>query len=378
MKLKSTLSVFLYFIITLTSAQFKNPKNLPFTWKTDTLQTSVNLSEIQIVLPKGSFPTLDTPKFVDKSEGLSMFFAKEPVIVVAINGIAKAYSLNILTMHEIANDVIDSIPILVTYCPLCNSGIVYNRVINNHGEKEILEFEASGMLRNSDMVMLDRATETLWQQLTGTAIVGTYNNSELAVVPSVIISVEAFFKRYPEGKILSKKTGFKQAESQYGINPYKKYDAKENPIQYFFNSDKVDKRLPAMERIVDIEHLGDYKIYSYKSVAKSGVINDIFKTKKVVLFYQPETVSILDESDISASKEVGTVTVFNSIVNGQYLTFKMIATAFIDTETDSKWDITGYCYEGKLKGEQLRIEPHGTHFAFAWLAFNPDSEIYVE
>lgn len=214
-------SILFFFMLTPIFAQFHNPKNLPFTWKTDTIYRSVDLSEIQIVLPKGSFPTLDTPKFVNKVEGLKMFFAKEPVIAVVLNGVAKAYSLNILTMHEIANDELEGTPILVTYCPLCNSGIVYHRTIKNNGQTEILEFEASGMLRNSDMVMLDRKTESLWQQLTGTAIVGTYNNTELDKVPSIIISVEDFFKRYPKGKMLSKKTGFVNAEKNYGYNPYK-------------------------------------------------------------------------------------------------------------------------------------------------------------
>jgi len=217
MKLKFPLILLFFLSVTIVSAQFKNPKKLPFTWKTDTINTSVNLSEIQIVLPKGSFPTLDKPKFVNKTKALEMFFAKEPVIVVEINGVAKAYSLNILTMHEIANDELGGVPILVTYCPLCNSGIVYNRKIRHFGEHEILEFEASGMLRNSDMVMLDRKTETLWQQLLGEAIVGDYNGTELDIIPSLIISVEEFFKRYPKGKILSKKTGFAASEKNMDI-----------------------------------------------------------------------------------------------------------------------------------------------------------------
>lgn len=378
MTLKLISSILFFFMITTISAQFNNPKNLPFTWKTDTINRSVDLSEIQIVLPKGSFPTLDTPKFVNKVEGLEMFFAKEPVIAVAINGIAKAYSLNILTMHEIANDELEGVSILVTYCPLCNSGIVYNRVLNHNGEIEILEFEASGMLRNSDMVMLDRKTETLWQQLMGTAIVGTYNGAELDIVPSLIISVEEFFERYPNGQMLSKKTGFADSEKKYGFNPYKKYDKNKNPIQHFFNSDKVDKRLPAMERIVDIENNGDYKIYSFTSVAKNGVINDTFKTGNVVLFYKSGTISILDENDISASKDVGSVTVFSAIVDGNILVFAKEKKVFIDVDTKSKWDITGFCYAGKFKGKQLQIQPHSNHFAFAWLAFNPNCEIYEE
>ena len=378
MTLKFTLRIFCCLLIATASAQFKNSKHLPFTWKTDTVKHSVNLSEIQIVLPKGSFATLDHPKFVSKQEGLQQFFAKEPVIVVEINGLAKAYSLNILTLHEIANDVLDGKPILITYCPLCNSGIVYDRLLNFNGKKTVLEFEASGMLRNSDMVMLDRKTETLWQQLMGTAIVGTYDKAQLDIIPSIIISVKEFFKRYPNGKIMSKKTGIKQTEGRYGYNPYTKYDEKKNPLKQFFNSDKVDKRLPAMERIVDIEHNGDYKIYSFKSVAKKGVINDTFKTDKVVLFYKAGVVSILDENDIKASKNVGSVTVFDAVINKKYLTFKKKRGVFIDNETLSKWDITGYCYEGTLKGNQLQIRPHSNHFAFAWLAFHPESEIYKE
>ncbi len=378
MKTTLLLSFLLIFTLTVVSAQFNNPKNLPFTWKTDTLQRSVPLTEIQVVLPKGSFPTLDAPKFVDKSEGMKMFFPKEPVIAVAINGQAKAYSLNILTMHEIANDELEGVSILVTYCPLCNSGIVYNRALNHLGKKETLEFEASGMLRNSDMVMLDRKTESLWQQLMGKAIVGAYNGAELDIVPSLIISVDEFFQRYPQGKILSKETGFAESQKRYGYNPYEKYDEKENPIGYFFNSDKVDKRLPAMERIVDIHHKGDYKIYSFSAVAKNGVINDTFKTSKVVLFYKAGTISVLDENDISTSKDVGSVTVFKAVVDGDALVFKKDNEVFTDTKTNSKWDITGRCYEGKLKGKQLQIEPHSNHFAFAWLAFNPNSEIYTE
>lgn len=378
MNSKIWITVVLSFTIAISTAQFKNPKNLNFTWKTDTLKHSVNLSEIQIVLPKGSFPTLDNPKFVGKTKGLTMFFLKEPVIAVEINGEAKAYSLNILTMHEIANDKLGGQPILVTYCPLCNSGIVYSRKLNVGGKEEILEFEPSGMLRNSDMVMLDRKTESLWQQLLGKGIVGKYTNAQLNIIPSLIISVDEFFSRYPKGKILSKETGFVASEKQYGKNPYVKYDGKNAPIQYFFDRDKVDKRLPALERIVDIEHNGDYKIYSFTSVAKKGVLNDTFKGTNVVLFYQSGTISVLDEKDISKSKDVGSVTVFKSKLNNKLLTFKKDKKFIIDTQTNSKWDITGYCFRGKLKGSQLKIEPHSNHFAFAWLAFHPESEIYED
>jgi len=379
MKAKCYLNLFFLFILTTMNAQMQNPKNIPFDWKTDTSIHSVDLSEIQIVLPKGSFPTLDFPKFVGREEGLETFFSKEPVIAIEINGQAKAYSLNILTMHEISNDILGDVPVLVTYCPLCNSGIVYNRNLNFKGKDYLLEFEASGMLRMSDMVMLDRNTETLWQQLMGEAIVGELNTATLDILPSLIISVEEFFMRYPLGEILSKNTGFSSSEAYYGKNPYVNYDAQDGkPKSRFFDNTKIDDRLPPMERIVDIENDGKYKVYTFNDIAASGVINDTFKTSEVVLFHQAGTVSILDKEDISDSKDIGTVVVYNRELDGMTLTFKKEAGKFKDIQTNSIWDITGYCYEGELKGKQLKIQPHSNHFAFAWLAFYPDSEIFGE
>ncbi|NDK18806.1 MAG: DUF3179 domain-containing protein, partial [Zetaproteobacteria bacterium] len=96
------LSLFLL-VLTGSFAQFQNTKNLPFTWKTDIKKHSVPLSEIQIVLPKGSFPKIDFPKYVGKQEAQNMFFGKEPVIAVSINGESKAFPLNMLTIHEMVN-----------------------------------------------------------------------------------------------------------------------------------------------------------------------------------------------------------------------------------------------------------------------------------
>ena len=376
--MRKVLLTVLLFSFVLANAQFQNSKNLEFTWKTDTLQKSVPLSEIQIVLPKGSFPTIDNPSFVSKSEGLEMFFSKEPVIALNINGEAKAYPLNILTMHEIANDEIGGEKVLVTYCPLCNSAVVYDRLVKVDGKSVEMEFEASGMLRNSDMVMLDRATESLWQQLTGEGIVGTYTNTILKTIPSAIISVEDFFIRYPFGQILSKNTGFEAAMAKYGNNPYEKYDERATPVNRFFNSDHLDKRLPAMERVIDIEENGHYKIYPFSLVKRKGVIQDVFKGTPVVLFYKPGAISVLDATEIANSKNIGTVTVFNAQLDGKSLTFSNKKKFFLDKQTKSKWDITGYCFEGVYKGRQLEMRQHGNHFAFAWLAFHPESKIYTK
>jgi len=197
-------------------SQFKNPGNLEFNWLTDTTRSSVALSEITLVLPKGSFPRIDFPEFLGKKEGLKAFFAHEPVIGVEIEGNAKAYPLNMLTTHEISNDTLSGIPILATYCPLCNAGVVFDRRLMQDGKVEVLEFAVSGMLRKSDMVMMDTQTESLWQQLMGEAIVGDYTGTFLEVIPSLIISVEEFFTKYPGGKVLSNQTNQSHVARSYG------------------------------------------------------------------------------------------------------------------------------------------------------------------
>lgn len=358
-------------------SQFKNPGNLEFTWLTDTTRSSVALSEITLVLPKGSFPKIDFPEFLGIEEGLKAFYAHEPVISLEIEGNAKAYPLNMLTTHEISNDTLSGIPILATYCPLCNAGVVYDRRLMKDGKEHILEFAVSGMLRKSDMVMMDIRTESLWQQLMGEAIVGEYTGSFLEVIPSLIISVEEFFTKYPGGKILSNQTSPPHVARSYGRNPYVGYDSTDGtPYERFFPPSQVDPRLPAMERVVDIEVQGAYKIYPFTKIAEKGVINDVFRGVHVVLFHSKNTVSVMDAAKIPDSRSIGSVTVFSPLLDKRLLTFEKKGKGFTDHHSGSIWDITGHCMKGPLQGSQLQILPHSNHFAFAWLAFFPDSEIY--
>lgn len=365
------------FLSTLMFGQMKNSRNIPFGWKTDTTKTEIDLSEISIVMPRGSFQVLNYPEFISKDEGLKSFFAKEPIMYVEINGEAKAYSLNMLSVHEIANDTLGGVPILSTFCPLCNSGVVYDRRLTFKGKEHLLEFEVSGMLRKSDMVMADKQTETWWQQLMGRAIVGELTGANLKVIPSLVISVEEFFTRFPNGKILSKSAGDEESQKHYGQNFYKNYDAADGkPYGRFFDPSSLDQRLAPMERIVDIRSLGEFKVYTFSKAKEMGVINDEFNSKNIVVFYKPGLVSILDKKDIKQSKDIGTVTVFNSLLDGDVLIFRKEGELFIDNNTNSHWDITGRCIEGNLEGKELDIEPHGNHCAFAWFAFHPETEIY--
>ena len=359
-------------------AQLNNPRNVEYHWQTDTTQRAIDLSEISVVLPRHSFPTIDYPTFIGKTEGLQQYFLHEPVIVVAINGQSKAYPLNVLTMHEISNDTLGGVPILPTYCPLCNASVVYDRRVTTNNKEQVLEFEVSGMLRHSDMVMADKQTETWWQQLTGTGLVGELTTHELTVIPSLVISLEDYFNTYPDGVILSPNTQT-TVQDKYGTNPYVGYDdLNSKPYGRYFSHDKLNYRLPPMERVVDLESNNKYKVYPYSALYKEGIINDYFEGKNVVLFYKPGMVSVLDEGEIEQSKSIGSVTIFSSIVDGNKLIFKKKKNQFIDTNTKSVWNITGKCISGELKGKQLTPEKSSNHFAFAWLQFYPNTEIYGE
>ncbi|MCK5703822.1 MAG: DUF3179 domain-containing protein [Cyclobacteriaceae bacterium] len=343
-------------------------------WKTDTTNTIVNLREFTSLMPRDGFEVFNNPGFINREEALNFYFKFEPVIAIEIEGEARAYPLNVLTFHEIANDEIKGIPIAVTYCPLCNAGIVYDRRFKHKDKEYVFDFAVSGMLRKSDMVMWDKQTETWWQQLTGEGLVGELSGEMLNFLPSLIISVEEFFSSYPDGKIMlsHKQNNYGRT---YGSNPYHNYDSLGNQGSRFFD-EEVDDRLPAMERVVDIENGGAYKIYPFKKIRKKKVINDDFKGKQIVIFYAGKTISVLDKKNIEDSHHVGTVTVFSSIVDGKRLTFKPKKGKYIDLETESVWEITGKCVEGSYKGKQLVTEVHSNHFAFAWLAFHPESEIF--
>ena len=138
----------------------------------------------------------------------------EPVVALEINGHARAYPLQILMWHEIANDTVLRCPtVAVTFCPLCNSAIVFDSRVGD----EVYDFGVSGLLINSDLVMYDRTTESLWQQFTGEGIVGDHAGDQLSFIPSSLISFADFKELYPDGIVLSRETGYMR---QYGTNPY--------------------------------------------------------------------------------------------------------------------------------------------------------------
>ena len=183
-------------------------------WETDFSRHTVPFNEIFSGGPgRDGIPPLDDPKFVTPDQADEWLGDLEPVIAFELNGEAKAYPLQILTWHEVVNDVVGGEPVVVTFCPLCNSAVAFERTLNG----VVHDFGVSGNLRNSDLIMWDRQTETWWQQLTGEGIVGELAGQMLTFLPAPIISWADFKAAHPASQVLSRDTGF---DREYGRNPY--------------------------------------------------------------------------------------------------------------------------------------------------------------
>lgn len=357
------------------AAQIRNPKLLNFDWKTDTTRHTVELSELTLATRRDVVPTLNYPAFITRNDKRFHYYEHEPVIVISGNGKARAYPLSILTLYELANDSFNGRELMITYCPMCNAAIVFNREVVTSDGKKLLNFGISGILMHNDMVMYDRETESWWEQMMGNAIAGELSGTSLEFMPSMLISVRDYFDRFPDGQILSPE-GIKLEKSHHHKPFYHlEHDSDKLP-ESFYLPEKTDPRLPPLERVLDI-HIHDHTtIYPYHELAKTHVLNDSFEGEHYTIFYHGETVSVLDEDKLKKSRHTGSATAFRTKINGINLTFQEEGSYFRDQQTGSLWDITGFCREGELKGKQLWLMPHSNHFAFAYLAFYPKSKIY--
>jgi Protein of unknown function (DUF3179) len=336
-------------------------------FKTNTAKRSVELKDLQSGGPaKDGIPAILNPKFISQAAA-NWLVPQEPVIALVVENEARAYPLQILIWHEIVNDTIGKTPVTVTFCPLCYSAIVFERRVGDR----IYSFGVSGLLRHSDMIMYDRQTETLWQQFNGEALVGDLTGTFLKQLPAQIVSYEQFRQAYPQGVVLSRDTGYNR---DYGRNPYAGYDDI-NQTPFLFKG-KTDNRLPPMEKVIAVHLGGKSKAYPYTISRKERIISDKVGGQPLVVFHVEGATSALDNSDITKSRAVGATAVFDPRLSGRFLTFEFAEGKIRDRETGSEWDITGRATGGALQGQQLTSLVHGDYFAFAWLVFRPQTDIY--
>ena len=241
--------------------------------------------------PKDGIPALDDPDFVTVADkdGLT---DREPVIAVEIDGAEpRAYPVRYLTWHEIVNDTVGGVPVAVTFCPLCNSGITFDRRVGD----AVLSFGVSGKLRNSDMVMYDRQTESWWQQAVGQGIVGHYTGTQLEQLPTWMESWAEFRARNPEGLVMAE-PGWPR---RYGSNPYVGYDSSARPFLY--NGEMPPHGIPALARVVRVGE----RAWPVSRLAEAGALTEA----GVTISWTEGQASALDTPEIGQGREVGTIRV---------------------------------------------------------------------
>ena len=311
------------------------PQEVPSVWRrefelTDFSVASVNFGTILSGGPqRDGIPAIDNPRFGTVADGGEFMADTEPVITLAHGGEVKAYPLSILMYHEIVNDEIGGTPVAVTFCPLCNSTIVFRAELDG----QILDFGTTGRLRNSDLVMYDRQTESWWQQFTGEGIVGTHTGRRLEMLPARVESFATFRDRHPDGAVLLVPEGSRRS---YGINPYYEYDQiREEPgeqrLPFLFGGALRDD-IPPLAYVVAV---GD-RAWALTLLREAGRVET---EDGLIIEWTPGLNSALDRSQISDGYDIGSVTVQ-----------RMEAGALIDVV-------------------------HDVSFVFAHHAFYPDGEI---
>src|ERR687891_1366097 len=336
-------------------------------WETDFSKHSVPLSEFQSGgPPRDGIPPIDEPKPTSQAAAEKWLLEREPVLVVELGGQVRAYPIQILIWHEIVNDTLGGRPIAVTYCPLCNSSLVFDRRVAGR----LLTFGTTGNLRRSDLVMWDRQTESWWQQLSAEAVVGELTGTRLKVLPSQTLSWADFERIHPGGDVLSRDTG---VERDYGANPYAGYDKPDS--EPFLFDGETDDRLPPKERVVAVFARDETVVVPFSRLAREPVVQTEAGGRPIVVFYKRGVVSPLDAPVIEGSRDVGTAAAFEPRAGGRRLSFERRSGGFVDRETGSRWNIAGRAVAGRLAGERLEPGRHDQQFWFALAAFVPGARI---
>lgn len=288
--------------------------------KTDFSRTSIsNWNEIiSGGPPKDGIPALDAPSFLNVADE-GRIGGREPVITVEIGSATpRAYPIRYLTWHEIVNDTVGGVPVAVTFCPLCNSGITFDRRVGG----EVLSFGVSGKLRKSDMIMFDRETESWWQQAVGEGIVGRHMGTALKQLPTWMESWDDFRGRNPDGLVMAEPS----YNRRYGTNPYRGYDSSTRPFLY--NGEMPPHGIPALARVVKV---GD-RAWPVERLAGAGEIREA----GLVLSWQPGQASALDSGNINRGRDVGSIRVRDA-GGGDVAHDVMFAFAFHAFHPNGKW-----------------------------------------
>ncbi len=299
---------------------------------------------------KDRIPPLTNPQYISAHDA-SWLTDDDLILGFVENGDARAFPTRILNFHEIVNDTIGGHPVLISYCPLCRSGLVFDRQVGT----QLLTFGNTSGLYESDMVMYDHQTESYWFQVGGEAIIGSLTGTKLTLLPAFLLPWTAWRTLYPSTQVLSRNTGFLRP---YHRNPFLGYD--ELGTAPGFPISTNDHRLDPKEKVLGLEHNGIQRAYSLTRLGETAVMDTLGGTP-VVIF-----------SDSAGPSGAA----FNAVVESTTLSFFLVHGRFKDHQTRSTWNLAGEATDGPLKGLRLTPLPTRSTFWFAWIAAFPDTTIY--
>ena len=346
------------------------PTEEPFPWDRDDPEVREGFDPSEIISggppPDGIMP-IDEPCFDEVETADAWLEPQSPVIVVEVDGDRRAYPLAIMTQHEIVNDVIGGEPVAVTYCPLCNSGLAFRRTVGG----TVLDFGTSGRLFQSNLVMYDRQTRSLWTQLDGQAVVGEMVPAVLERVTAGLLGWEQFRDSTPDGLVLSRQVF---PGRNYGRNPYVGYEDRGD--KFLFEGPR-DGRLPPNTRVVGLGDEQDAVAVPLPRLEEERVVRVEVAGEPVTVWWAPGQSSALDTGQIDEGREVGSTGAFvPSLPGSTELTFTAgPEDTFIDEETGSTWNILGEAIGGPLEGRQLETVSRVDTFWFSWFAFRSETRV---
>ncbi len=318
-------------------------------------------SEINRVLAKDRIPAITEPTFgPDWGETDFELDDDDEVIGVEREGEARAYPLRILDWHEVVNDTFAG-PLLVTFCPLCGSGVTGVRRVDGTETT----FGVSGRLWKSDLVMYDELTDSLWSQILAQAIRGPRTGDRIELVPSTLTTWGAWREEHPGTRVLlpppiSGTVGEDNGVRDYDRNPYAGYS--ENSRIGIGNNDFEDDRLHPKTMVIGVENGDVARAYPFPAVESAGgVVNDTVGGLPVVVAIDPG----------------GSLVAYERTVEGETLTFEGVDDRHLRAG-GSRWRVvSGLAIDGSFEGTQLRrANDVSPEFWFAWAQFHPETEVY--
>lgn len=323
--------------------------------------------------PPDGIPPIDDPVYEELSAAAEWLEPTSPVMVIDIEGEVRAYPLAILTFHEIVNDRVGDVPVLVSYCPLCNSALAFERTVDGPDGAEVLDFGTSGRLYRSNLVMYDRQHRNLWTQFEGEGIVGErFLGEHLTRIPAWLFGFGELRELHPDARVLSRDTGFTR---DYGHNPYQAYDR--DGREPFLFQGETDQRLPPMTRLVGLSRGGAAAAVTTGLLAEQRTVEVQLGAQEVVVLWTPGQASALDANRVDDGRDVGQTAAFVNELGAHALELGPAQSdgRFVDAHSGSTFDLRGRALDGPLEGRRLEAVAHDDTFWFVWFAFRPDTAL---